>query len=171
MILWRHPTPDAPPGLCYGRLDIGLARAAEAEIAAAVAAAPPLSVVVSSPAFRARRLAEALATASGAPLTIEPRLVELDFGAWEGRRWFALPRDETDHWAEDPWRRAPPGGETFASLHARVAAALAEAPAGAGIVTHAGPIRAALMMRAGLSFEAAFARPVPYAEAIELAHA
>lgn len=168
MILWRHPVTDAPPGLCYGRLDIGLGPGAEAEIAAACAAAPRLSLVLTSPAFRARRLALPLAEAAGAALRVEPRLAEIDFGAWEGRRWFAIDRAESDPWAEDPWTRSPPGGETFGALHARVGAVLAEAGAEVGLVTHAGPIRSALIRLRGLSFAEAFATKIPFAEAMDL---
>lgn len=169
MILYRHPSPDAPPGLCYGRADIGLAPAAEAEIAAAAAEAPRFRRVVSSPLRRARALAEALA--KGAPVTLDARLVELDFGAWEGRLWREIDRAESDSWAEDVWNRAPPGGESFAALHARMAAALDGIGPEDAVVTHAGPIRAALMLRAGLSFEEAFARPVPHATPIRLPEA
>lgn len=102
------------------------------------------------------------------PLHFDPRLLELDFGAWEGRPWDAIPRSESDPWAVDPVNRAPPGGEPFATLHARVAAVLATVLAGAVLVCHAGPIRAGRMILAGESFDAAFARPVPYAEPLEL---
>lgn len=167
MILYRHPTPAAEPGLCYGRLDIGLAPSARAEIAAARRAAAPFRTIVASPAFRARALAEALAEASGAALRFDERLLELDFGAWEGKRWFAIPRRESAPWAEDPRRRAPPGGETFAALEGRVLAAAAEAGPEAALVTHAGPIRALLIARSGLSFAEAFARKIPFATALE----
>lgn len=167
MILYRHPTPDAPAGLCYGRLDIGLAPQAEAEIAAARAAAPRFARVLASPRRRARALAKALAR--GAEILFDERLAELDFGRWEGRRWDEIDRAESDPWAGDVWRIAPPGGESFAVLHARVAAALAEAGPEDAVVTHAGPIRAALMIREGRSLDEVFAAPIPFASAIHLA--
>lgn len=169
MILLRHPTPDAPPGLCYGRTDLAPGAGAAAEVARALALTPPVSRVVASPARRCRGLAEALAARDGAALTLDQRLLELDFGAWEGRRWADIARAESDPWAADPWRLAPPGGETFAALHARVAAVLAEAGAGVALVTHAGPIRAARMILTGATFTAVFAEPVPYATPLPLA--
>ena len=164
--LLRHPRVTAE-GLVYGRTDPALAPTARQEIAAACARARALrlapQVVRSSPSPRALALAQGLGDALGAPVATDPRLMELDFGAWEGRRWDALDRAESDPWAVDPWRRAPPGGESFGALAARVAEALAEAPEGAVLVTHAGVVRAARMLREGIDFAAAFAAPVPYA--------
>ena len=168
MIVYRHPTPDAPPGLCYGRTDLALAEEAVEEIARAAATPPEATAIVTSPATRARALAEALAASTGASLLADARLWELDFGAWEGRLWSELDRTESDPWAEDPWRRAPPGGETFAALSARVLAAVEAAPEGAVFVAHAGPIRALMMARRGVDFAEAFATKIPYATPITL---
>ncbi|MEO0623050.1 MAG: histidine phosphatase family protein [Pseudomonadota bacterium] len=167
--LWlRHPRPAVRPGTCYGRLDVAEGQGAAAETAAALTATPVTTLVLASPARRCRRLAERLAARDGVPLRFDPRLLELDFGRWEGRAWDAIPRSESDPWAEDPWHRAPPGGERFADLYDRVAAALDAAPCGTALVCHAGPIRAARMILGGETFEAAFARPVPYATPLEL---
>ncbi|MDT8344829.1 MAG: histidine phosphatase family protein [Thermohalobaculum sp.] len=168
MIFLRHPRPHVAPGVCYGRLDLGLGPRAAAEITAALAATPRAQAVLTSPAGRCRPLAEALAARDGVAAVVEPDLWELDFGTWEGRAWDAIDRAESDPWAADPWRVAPPGGETFAALHARVAGVLARAPAGAVIVTHAGPIRAARMILTGARFGAVFAKRVPYAVPVVL---
>jgi alpha-ribazole phosphatase len=167
LVLLRHPRVEAA-GLCYGRADPPLAASASAEIEAALAATPPLRAVVSSPSPRAMTLAGALAARDGLAVRPDPRLLELDFGAWEMRAWAAIDRAESDPWAEDPDRRAPPGGETFASLRARVADALAEIADGAAVVAHAGPIRAARMAADGVTLAAAFAEAVPYATPLSL---
>ena len=168
MIFLRHPRTDAPPGLCYGRTELAPGPGAAAEVARALEMTPPVARVLASPARRCRGLAEALAARDGVGLALDDRLRELDFGAWEGRRWWDIPRTESDPWAADPWALAPPGGETFAALHARVAAVLAEAGPGCALVTHAGPIRAARMLLTGAGFEAVFAEAVPYAVPIRL---
>ncbi len=168
MIFLRHPTPDAPEGLCYGRLDLDLAPGAEAEIAAALRATPRARHVVSSPAKRARILAEALAARDGLEVRFDERLWEYGFGAWEGRLWSELPREETERWMQDMWTRRDHGGDSFEAVHARVEAALRDMPEGAVAVCHAGPIRAARMILQGLSFDEVFARKVPYATPIDL---
>lgn len=168
MIFYRHPTTDAPPGLCYGRWNVALAPGAAAEIAAACAAPPAFDYIVASPAWRARDLAEALATATGRRLEFDERLLDMNFGRWEGEFWADIDRAESGPWAQDPWNIAPPSGESFSMVHSRVGAALLEAPPGGCFVTHAGPIRAALMIQRGLGFAAAFAGKVAFATPIDL---
>ncbi|QIE57376.1 phosphoglycerate mutase [Pikeienuella piscinae] len=168
MIFYRHPKTDAAPGLCYGRWNVGLAPGAEAEIAAACAAPPAFEYIVASPAWRVRGLAEALAKATGRRLEYDERLLEMNFGRWEGEFWADIDRAESDPWAENPWDLAPPSGESFSMVHSRIGAALLEAPPGGCFVTHAGPIRAAMMIQRGLSFAEAFADKVPFATPIDL---
>ena len=85
-----------------------------------------IDVVLTSPLLRALRTAEAVAHAVGVPLTVDPDLVETDFGDWEGltfgevvARW----PDEMEAWRADV-SAAPPGGESFAAVAKRVDAAL-----------------------------------------------
>ncbi len=81
---------------------------------------------------------------------VDPRLLELDFGAWEGLPWDDVPRPALDAWAADPWRFAPPGGESGAALVSRVRAFHDALPPGDHIViAHGGPLKvlAALVAR------------------------
>ncbi|MGG7565278.1 histidine phosphatase family protein [Rhodovulum sp. DZ06] len=166
LTLFRHPKMDAD-GVVYGRSNPPFADVAARQIedacrrALALRLSPP--ELVSSPAERALALAGPLSEALGVGVRVDHRLHELDFGAWEGTRWDALDRAVSDPWAADPWRLAPPGGESFGALAERVGAALADAAAGAVLVCHAGPIRAAWMLRQGLGMKDAFARAVEYA--------
>lgn len=51
------------------------------------------------------------------PVQLDERLVELDFGVWEGMRWQDVHTQyekQMRHWGEDWVKRSPPGGETFA---------------------------------------------------------
>lgn len=138
--LIRHPKPIVDPGICYGRLD--LAAENVAEVAARLRAElPPGLPVWSSPLRRCRELAEQLQAAPG----IDARLAEMDFGAWEGRPWDAIPRGEIDAWAADVAGYAPPGGESPRQLQQRALAFVAELTVPeAVIVTHAGVIRVLL---------------------------
>jgi len=170
MIWLRHPRPEIAPGTCYGRLDVPARPRAAAEIAGAVKAMPRIARVVASPAARCRLLAERVAEASAASLTFDDRLWELDFGAWEGMPWDAIPRAELDPWANDPWSTPPPGGERFGDLHARIADVIADfraSPSSAvAVISHAGPIRAARMIVEGADFDRVFAASVAYARPI-----
>ncbi|MEM9043163.1 MAG: histidine phosphatase family protein [Pseudomonadota bacterium] len=168
MIFLRHPTPDIARGICYGRLDMGVARSADKEIMRALNRLKSVSSLYTSPAKRCMALAEAVAKAHQLAPIAEERLLELDFGTWEGRPWRQINRAESDRWASDPINEHPPEGESFAEMSARVCAALAEMPEDAVVVTHAGPIRAARMAYLGISFDAAFSEPVPYASPIQI---
>ena len=163
LTLVRHTRPSTQ-GVCYGRSEVPLAPGFAAAAVALAARLPP-APIVSSPLGRCRRLAEALAAAHGTPVRIDPRLTEIDFGAWGGRPWDAIPRAELDAWAADLLGARPHGGESVAMLLARTRAALADLPGPAIIVTHAGVIRAAL---AAAGDEGAWQRRVPYATPIPL---
>jgi alpha-ribazole phosphatase len=146
LVCIRHPAPAIAPGRCYGRLDVALREPAQPAIDRILHDLRDLapSGVWSSPAQRCRRLAAAIAEASGAPLRLDPRLWELDFGAWEGRDWAAIPRAEIDAWAAAPLDFAPPGGESVTALLARLEAFLAALDEIGGdriVVTHGGPLR------------------------------
>lgn len=152
LILIRHTRPEGAEGLCYGRTDLALAEGFEAEAARLAAELPAAVRLVTSPLSRCARLAAWLGAARGLAVETDPRLAEMDFGAWEGRAWAAIPRGELDAWAADLTGARPHGGETVAELAARARAALAEAAAGpvpALVVTHAGIIKAALADRRG----------------------
>jgi alpha-ribazole phosphatase len=80
---------------------------------------------------------------------VDARLAEMDFGEWEGQLWDDVPRDAIDAWAADPWRFAPPGGESGAALVARVSAFWLALPEGDHIViTHGGPLKVLVALAA-----------------------
>ena len=84
----RHPPAVVAPGVCYGRLDIGLrgdATETVREIVSAIAGAGAVQVWA-SPASRCLVVAKAVARAIGADLLVDPRLQELDFGTLGGDR-------------------------------------------------------------------------------------
>jgi alpha-ribazole phosphatase len=149
--LIRHLEPRGAHGLCYGRRDLPCDTASVSREAAALRAQLPERALRESPLFtsplsRCRALAQAIAAPREAQIADE--LVELDFGAWEGIRWDALPRTELDAWARDVWHYRPGGGESAAMVEERWRRWCARV-ASRGIetviaVTHAGVIRAAL---------------------------
>jgi alpha-ribazole phosphatase len=167
LILVRHPKPQCEAGICYGRLDLECEPDA---LAAAVLRLRELaftSRVFTSPARRARDLAIRLS----AEAVVDDRLQELDFGAWEGRRWEDLGREAIDAWHQGLPDSAPPDGETLIAMAARCASWLKslqprERPVLA--VTHGGPIRVIRAILEGKEILTYFAVPVPFAEPIEL---
>ena len=145
IVLMRHPAPLLPrAGICYGRLDVGLQPGWQEAVD--LMELPDLVGVRiwSSPAARCAQPAARLSLRLGATVTIDTRLQELDFGAWEGLDWERVPRAALDRWAADLEGFAPPGGETGTALIARVrdyAAALRAEARNAIVVSHGGPLR------------------------------
>ena len=113
-----------------------------------LAARGGVDVIVASPLRRTRQTAEEVAAATSARVEYDDDLRETDFGDWEGltfteaqRRW----PDEVAAWLADP-EVAPPGGESFTDVSARVTAALhrvlaAQAGQTVLIVSHVTPIK------------------------------
>ena len=141
LFLIRHPAPAVPEGTCYGRSDVGLAEDAGASAARLRRLLPAGIPVYTSPLLRCRCVAERLAPA---PI-VDARLVEMDFGAWEMRRWDEIEKSAFEAWVADILDFAPPGGESAAALRSRALAFLDELRAGgapaAAVVTHGGVLR------------------------------
>lgn len=146
--LIRHTRPNIAPGICYGQLDIGLADSFKEEADNILHYLPPLELILTSPLQRARGLAEHLAETQNCELRNDTRLMEKHFGAWEGRAWDDIARDEIDAWATDIMDYAPPGGESAQQLMRRVQTLLHDVSRlpqrNIALVAHGGSIRAML---------------------------
>lgn len=166
ILVARHPRPRIAGRICYGRTDVPLAEPAALGAAALIAAAvDPIERIVSSPSSRALLVAREVARETGAPLRSDDRLLEMDFGVWEGRPWAALPRAEIDAWAADPIGYGVPGGESVAAMLLRVRRAwtgIASAEANTLVLCHAGPIRCLLHIAGGMPLPDAVQASVPY---------
>lgn len=137
--LIRHPRPDIPPGICYGRSDIGLAED-PAEIATRLRQWLPSGYRLhASPLVRARLLAESL----GEPI-LDERLREIHFGDWEMQPFNDL-GDGIAAWEADPLGFRAPGGESVHDMARRVRGwldeCLADTTTPEVVVGHGGPLR------------------------------
>ncbi len=132
-----------------GQTDDPLSEKGWAQMRGAVGDYCPWQAVVSSPLLRCADFARELAARHGLPLGIEPRLVELGFGAWEGRTSDELTAENPDvlmKFRSDPVAHAPPGAEPLAQFRARILAAWDDMIESYGgkhvlVVAHAGVIR------------------------------
>ncbi len=169
--LIRHAPVVNPAGVIIGSTDAE-ADTGDAATAQALAGALPSGALwLTSPLRRSRQTARALRPENGPRRDAdwteqdlpEQDLTEQDFGMWEGQTHDAIaaadPGAAARFWA-DPATNAPPGGESFAAVCARVAGALTRltaAHAGRDLVAvvHGGPIRAAVALALDLSPAAA----------------
>ncbi|VVE57232.1 Phosphoserine phosphatase 1 [Pandoraea anhela] len=150
----RHPPPDVASDVCYGRADVPPVEARLLpEIRGMVSRLHDVlegrrpTAIHSSPLQRARRAAQAMAGELGLSLQIDARLAEMDFGAWEMRRWDDIDRTALDAWAADVCGFTPPGGECARDVLRRMDAWARALRSSAThddvhlVVAHAGPIR------------------------------
>lgn len=120
--------------------------------------------VISSDLCRATATADALAPRRR--LAHDPALREIHFGQWEMRSFAAVEAEDPAHirafW-ESPGPIAPPGGESWDAMSARVHGALDRLALIATeliVVCHFGPILAALQRAEGLDTRTAFAHRI-----------
>lgn len=115
------------------------------------------------------RATESAARLTYATVALEPRLREMNFGAWEGRRWADIEATDSERlqaWMMDWTTVAAPGGESFADVVARVRSWLDELPRDDHrhlVVAHAGAIRAAAVVLLDLPPARAFSLQVDHA--------
>ncbi|MDE2579025.1 MAG: histidine phosphatase family protein [Hyphomicrobiales bacterium] len=114
-----------------------------------------------SPLMRTVETMELMREALGLPragFVTDPRLIELSFGRWQNMTWpeirtrdpmLAAARDR------DKWDFTPPGGESYATLTARVGGWLGERVPPQVVVAHGGVARALMTLLGGMSPEQA----------------
>jgi len=145
--------------LALGRADPPLTELGRVQaMAVASRIAPTLpAIVLTSPLLRARETADAIGDASGAPVRVDARLVELDYGEWDGLRFSEMPPDALARWRSDP-TFAPPGGEALRAVTARIAGFCDEHAEGPTVVavSHVSPIKAAVAWALGAGEEIAW---------------
>ena len=127
--IWRHPKPIGAAGRCIGRTDLPVDPRRAKRLAHRIrqhARRHGLPhAVVTSPLRRCADVGRWLRR-WGWTHRIDARLIELDFGAWDGRRWCDIAWDEVRAWEADFMDHAPGGGESLRMLRGRVHAVLAE---------------------------------------------
>jgi alpha-ribazole phosphatase len=132
-------------------------------------------MVVTSPLQRCADFAQSL----GQPMLTDERLVEMDFGAWDGReRELVWQQDQAAveaFWA-DPMQVSPPGGENLTqvqeraivALHEHIESALAQQKQHLLLVSHGGVIRCLIGKLLHMSGPGLFHLYLPYAGMAQL---
>jgi probable phosphoglycerate mutase len=170
--LWliRHaPAAGNIGGTFMGQLD-GEPDAAGLRQARALAGTVDADVIWSSPLRRAALTASALFPERA--IVHDPRLMERDLGAWQGRVKDDVRNEQPEAFTAAgtlDLRVTPPGGEPFTALRARVRAVLADAaaqPPGVrvALVAHNGVLRTARVLLGLLSVEEASRTPERFAQ-------
>lgn len=156
VLLLRHGrTSAAAEGRLKGRLDVPLSDVGRAEVAEwRLPEGFEAARWFASPLARARETAQILGVAA----TVEPGLIEMDWGLWEGKTLADLREDDPDGMAANEARGLdfrPPGGESPRAVQKRVRpwlARIAADPTPVAAVTHKGVIRAIAALATGWDF-------------------
>ena len=154
LVIVRHGRTEANArGVLLGRLDVELDSVGRAQAERLAAATGPVDRVLASPLLRTRQTAAAFDQA----VEIDERLVELDYGEFDGRPFAEVPEGTWAQWRSD-LSFAPLAGESLHTLGQHVAAfldELTESPSDetVALVSHVSPIKAAVAWALGAGDE------------------
>lgn len=167
--LIRHTETVCEKGICYGQSDVELRLPYMDHFQEIKKQLPEKALFYSSPLQRCTILANFL---SSSDYTVDKRLMEMDFGSWEMKKWDEIPSDEVDPWMKDFVTVKVPQGESFVDLYNRVLTFMdgqlihEELPI--VIVTHAGVIRSFLCKIMHLELKDAFSNSVEFGQVIKV---
>ena len=114
----RHgQTPWNVEDLICGRTDVPLTEVGQQQALRLAESAldKGIDVILCSPMLRARQTAQAVSDAIGVPIQIDERLIEMDFGTFEGTSRFG----EEFQWIRAQMSTRFPGGSTACSMRSR----------------------------------------------------
>jgi alpha-ribazole phosphatase len=172
LILVRHTQPALAEGICYGRMDLDLAATWPWEFEQCLAQIPAADSILSSPSSRCLRLAQALGRRDRVDVHVDDRLLELNFGSWEGLAWDEIPRDSIDDWVADAVDYAPGDGESLRMLWLRVLEfreeVLSRLAGTSIVVSHHGPLRALVAQNAGQPMETMMTHQIAWGGVLDL---
>ena len=170
LCLVRHTRTAISEGICYGQTDTDVADTFCSEYPAVVSQLEGIEfdLVYSSPLKRCLRLAELFSN----NVLPDSRLLEVNFGHWEGVRWddiFSSP--DGKKWFSDYISMRCPGGESFIDLQQRAWSFLQDI-SGKGkrilAVTHAGLMRAMLVSLGLEEADTVFGKKIPFGGVVML---
>lgn len=145
--LIRHTSPKVEKGICYGQTDIPLLENFTQEAEKVIKNLPDqFDTIFTSPSSRCKELAKML---SGKELILDNRLMEMNFGDWEMKKWNDIDQSILNAWMADFVNIKATNGESIVELNNRVSEFMEELSAKdykrVAIVSHAGVIRSILV--------------------------
>ncbi len=166
--LIRHTTPRIVKGICYGQSDIEVDETTFDQEFAFVAENIPKDIdkYFSSPLQRCTRLANKLCR----DFTIDERLLELNFGDWEMKKWNEIDQSQLNAWMQDFVNIKTPNGETYRDLYLRTRDFISDISKSGfqkiAIITHAGNLRSFISLILSLPLENSFRIRLDYASVV-----
>lgn len=171
LVFIRHTSVAVAPGVCYGQTDVPLAESFETEARRVKESLEKYSFdrTFVSPLSRCRRLAEFCGYAEATP---DSRLLEMNFGEWEMKKYDEISDPRLQEWFADYMNTRPTGGESSADQRARLLDFVEDIKHGGfstvGIFTHGGILIHALATIGARSYDDIFSNPPGYGSIVEL---
>lgn len=160
--LIRHTKVDVEQGVCYGQKDVDLAESypEELELIKEKLKDIDFDAVFTSPLSRAKRLATDIC---GDKPVSDDRLMELNFGDWEGKVWDEIKDPLLPAWMDDFVNKKCSNGESFIMLRDRILEFWNEIKSmeckKIAIFTHGGVIRTINAIEKKIKLEDSFNEP------------
>ena len=183
LLFIRHTSVDVEPGTCYGQTDVPLKESFREEASEVKSRLSHchIKAVYCSPLSRCVRLAHFCGFEH--PI-IDPRLMEMNFGDWEMKKYDEIDDPRLQMWYDDFLNFTPTNGESSMQQRDRLKSFLDDLwkkygsgkkeSAGAdeyttiAIFTHGGIIIHAMTLLEGITYPQAFARQPHYGDIIPL---
>ena len=169
----RHTSVDVEPGTCYGQTDVPLKDTfvQEAEIVKDKLSHELIDAAYCSPLSRCVRLARFCGFEH--PI-IDPRLMEMNFGDWEMKKYDEIDDPRLQLWYDDFLNFVPTGGESSMQQRDRLKSFLddlkkrhSDTPgATIAVFTHGGIIIHAMTLLQGMTYPEAFAHQPKYGDVV-----
>lgn len=119
--LIRHTTPEIGKSICYGQSDIPLASSFKDEWEAIKPKLPSrIDRIFTSPLLRCTQLSAKLSGHFQIPPEKDHRLMEMNFGDWEMKRWDEIDQIELTAWMNDYLIKPCPKGESYQDVQCRL---------------------------------------------------
>jgi alpha-ribazole phosphatase len=144
--LIRHTTPLVAAGTCYGQANVDVTDTFTDEAEALKIFYPnTIDQVYSSPLLRCKKLAQFIEPNKN--IIEDSRIMEINCGDWELKKWDDIPRQETEPWMNDFVNIPFKNGENYTTLQNRCVSffnQIFDANKNIAVFTHAGVKRSLL---------------------------
>ena len=173
LILIRHTSVSVAPGICYGHTDVDLASTfiEEASMVKNKLKEYSFDKVYSSPLNRCKKLTKFCGFED---FEIDPRIIEMNFGDWEMKRFDEITDPILQDWYKDYMNVIPTNGESAMQQRNRFANFISQLRCNlpddstVALFTHGGILVHALNIFTGKDYDELFRAIPAYGSVIEL---
>ncbi|NLR94470.1 histidine phosphatase family protein [Flammeovirga agarivorans] len=114
----RHTPVAVQKGICYGQLDVDVADTFVDDVGKiSIQLDTDYDAIFCSPLSRCLKLSKALHLEG---VRLDKRLMEFDYGDWEGKKWEDIPQEKLQPWMDDFVNQKIPNGESLRDIFHRV---------------------------------------------------